>query len=193
MLHSEDPAAKRTSDDEAFIRLYRDTRSLAWDVAHRILRDADLTDDVVQEAYCQLLHALRAGKGPDDSARGYVFTSVRRLAYRQRIANEKIVLLADPIGDRPRSRSGDEHTGTRITAAWQSLPRRWRYMLWLVDVDGYTPAELAPALRITPSAVSSLVLRARRALRQAYLAPPDHRPDLRQRSAGDDSSDAYAE
>jgi DNA-directed RNA polymerase specialized sigma24 family protein len=56
-----------------------------------------------------------------------------------------------------------------VAAAWASLPSRWRHVLWLIEVDQYSPAELAPSMAISANAVSSLATRARRALRTAYV------------------------
>ena len=48
----------------------------------------------------------------------------------------------------------------------------WRLVLWLVDVERYSPSELGSRLSMTPNAVSSLAARARKALRDAYAATP---------------------
>ncbi len=136
------------------------------------MRDIHVADDLVQEAFYLVLKAVRSGHGPTDSFGGYVVSTVKRLAYRHSATQGRMVCIDDftawdnyvsatPVG------------GTQadlVNAAWASLPPRWRHILWLIDVDRYSPAELAPAMSMTANAVSSLATRARRALRSAYMA-----------------------
>jgi hypothetical protein len=56
-----------------------------------------------------------------------------------------------------------------IRAAYDSLPERWRTVLWQVEVERRKPQELAEALGLSPNGVSALAYRARAALREAYL------------------------
>lgn len=165
------------ADDEGFTRLYREVAPQARQIAYHILHDANAADDVVQEAFYAVLIAMRAGRGPCESVTGYISTVARRLAYRQRRENQLVVAAGDPVdGSEPSTESAFTSLAPRgvdasagAAAAWASLPPRWRYVLWLIEVDKYSPAELAPVMGMTPSAVSSLGTRARRALRTAYL------------------------
>ena len=54
-------------------------------------------------------------------------------------------------------------------AAFRQLPPRWRDVLWQTEVEGSTPAELAPRMGLTPNAVAVLAHRAREGLRSLYL------------------------
>jgi hypothetical protein len=49
------------------------------------------------------------------------------------------------------------------------LPARWRDVLWMTEIEGARPAEIAPQLGLTPNAVSVLAHRAREGLRRLYL------------------------
>jgi hypothetical protein len=64
-----------------------------------------------------------------------------------------------------------------VMKAFQSLPHRWMTVLWHAEVEREPPRRIAPILGIEPGAVSALLLRARKGLREAYLsayasAPP---------------------
>lgn len=162
----------RTGDDAAFASLYQRVAPVARRAAQRIVHDIHLADDLVQEAFYVILRAVRSGHGPTDSFAGYVMTTVKRLAYRYSAANNKMLLTDDDaMWERlltptaQRSMQDD-----MISAAWASLPPRWRQVLWLIEVDEYSPAELAPRMSMTANAVSSLATRARKALRTAYAA-----------------------
>ncbi len=54
-------------------------------------------------------------------------------------------------------------------AAFDLLPERWQAVLWHTEVEGRSPAEVAPLLGLTPNGVTALAYRAREGLRQAYL------------------------
>jgi hypothetical protein len=56
-----------------------------------------------------------------------------------------------------------------VGEALQSLPERWRTVLWLTEVEGMTPMEVSAVIGLRPNAVAALAYRAREGLRQAYL------------------------
>ncbi|WP_147375463.1 RNA polymerase sigma factor [Jiangella rhizosphaerae] len=165
-LHS--MAAVREETD-AFATLYRRLAPSTRDVALRIVANADDADEIVQQTFCAVLGAVRAGRGPRRNTDGYVYTVARNLAHDLCVDNRRVV----PAGDlAPDGRLGLEcsvEPTSHAAATLASLPRRWRAILWLIEVEGYSPAELAPAMALSPSAVSSLATRARRAFRKAYL------------------------
>jgi hypothetical protein len=53
--------------------------------------------------------------------------------------------------------------------AYARLPERWQAVLWHTEIEGQSPAEVAPLLGLTANGVSSLAYRAREGLREAYL------------------------
>ncbi|NEE03291.1 RNA polymerase sigma factor [Phytoactinopolyspora halotolerans] len=161
----------RSGDESAFVELYRNVAPIARRVAYRIVRDIHVADDLVQEAFYLVLKAVRSGHGPTDSFGGYVVSTVKRLAYRQSAVQGRTVCIDDfTAWDDQATAPTNEHQADLVNAAWASLPPRWRHVLWLIDVDRYSPSELAPAMSMTANAVSSLATRARRALRAAYMA-----------------------
>ncbi|NED97322.1 sigma-70 family RNA polymerase sigma factor [Phytoactinopolyspora alkaliphila] len=163
-------AGARNGDELAFTSLYRKVAPAARRTAQRIVQDAHAAEDLVQEAFYLVLRAFRTGHGPTDSFAAYVQSTVKRLAYRHFAKQGRTVVTdSDAVWERylapviPPTAQAD-----LVVAAWASLPARWRRILWLIEVDRYTPAELAPGMAMTPNAVSSLATRARRALCAAY-------------------------
>jgi hypothetical protein len=84
----------------------------------------------------------------------------------------------DPPGVEPIHDAGlfggtdpDARRTSGISAAYASLPREWRTVLWHRDVKGRTPHDIAELLELSPSAVSALLYRARSALRDACPQP----------------------
>jgi anti-sigma factor RsiW len=56
-----------------------------------------------------------------------------------------------------------------IASAFRTLPERWRSVLWLTEVEGMEPREVADVMRITPNNAAQLAVRARAALRTRFL------------------------
>ena len=164
------PEDTPTSPEDALTTLYRRFAARTREIVLRIVDDLDDADDVVQEAFCAVLVAVRAGKGPRDSAAGYLYTVAKRAALRQRAIRQVVIAVGTPI--RPPNDSGqawNAEVSPGVATALAVLPLRSQAVLWLIDVEGYTPTDLAPALGLNPNAVSSLATRARRSFRMAYL------------------------
>lgn len=140
----------------------------------RHLGQAEDSDDVVAEAFAQVLDLLRRGKGPDRAFRAYLFTTIRHESGRRAKARQRVRPTDDetqidtvvPFGDGQL----DQFEKTAVRAAYESLPDRWRTVLWHLDVEGRKPHELGPLMDLSANSVSALVYRARSGLREAYLA-----------------------
>ena len=121
--------------------------------------------------------ALRGGSGPADAFRAYLFTTVRRTAAVQRDRGRR----ADPTDDVAVLESGAVAVAAAeepalagfersvVARAFASLPERWQAVLWHCEIEGRTPAEVAPLLGLTANSTAALAYRAREGLRQAYL------------------------
>lgn len=144
--------------------------------AHRLARHLgmrDEADDVVSESFAQVLELMQRGKGPQTSFRAYLFTTIRNDAGRRAKARQKLV----PTDDDSKidtlvgfdGQKLDAFETAAIRAAYDSLPERWRTVLWQLEVEGRKPQELAAAFGLSPNGVSALAYRARSALREAYL------------------------
>ncbi|MGR0160597.1 sigma-70 family RNA polymerase sigma factor [Paenarthrobacter nitroguajacolicus] len=162
----------RQGDSEAFEVLYQRHFRVAQHVARAQTDNPSDADDVVAESFAAIFQLLMEGKGPKEFFRSYLLTVVRRTAHdRNRKARrmpaaddaalDSAVLDTDPVLD---------HLESSIMAkAFKSLPERWQAVLWHLDIEGLKPAAAAPLVGLTPNGVSSLAIRAREGLRQAYL------------------------
>ncbi|MCW2829742.1 MAG: hypothetical protein JWP31_434 [Aeromicrobium sp.] len=162
----------REGSTEAYAALY-DRYVYAARRLARHLGQREESDDVVSESFAQVLDLLQRGKGPDRAFRAYLFTTIRHESGRRAKANKRVMPTDDdakidtsvPFGDGEL----DNFEKTAIRAAYESLPERWRTVLWHLDVEGLKPNEIAPILGMKPNSVSALVYRARSGLRDAYL------------------------
>ncbi|AGW40777.1 hemagglutinin/hemolysin-like protein [Leifsonia xyli subsp. cynodontis DSM 46306] len=161
----------RSGDSTAFGELWRRHARAGRTVAHGFTSiDAD---DLVAEAYAKIFHALSRGHGPIGSFRAYLFTTVRNVAstWGRRTARETPIddtaSLADPAFDEDYALAELDRSLT--AQAFRSLPSRWQEVLWYCEVEAMKPADVAPLLGMSASAVAALAYRAREGLRQAWV------------------------
>ncbi len=163
----------REGSQDAYAELFN-RYSFAGRRLARHLGQGEDSDDVVSEAFAQVLDLIRRGKGPDRAFRAYLFTTIRHECGRRAKARKRVMPTDDeatidtavPFGGGQL----DAFETTAIRAAYESLPDRWRTVLWHLDVEGRKPQELGPLMDLSANSVSALVYRARSGLREAYLA-----------------------
>ncbi|GAA1725630.1 sigma-70 family RNA polymerase sigma factor [Aeromicrobium alkaliterrae] len=165
-------SAVRAGDTEAYGVLFERHRAAAERLARQLVSGLG-ADDLVSDAFLKVLGVLQRGGGPDEAFRAYLLTSVRRLhidgirsSKRERTTDDDAALdqpvdFVDPAAmEFERGAAGE---------AFRSLPERWQLVLWHIDVERQSPAEVAPLLGMAPNSVSALAYRAREGLRRAYL------------------------
>lgn len=165
-------ALTRSGQHEAFAVLYDRYRHASCRLA-RHLGQRDDAEDVVSESFARMLDLLDRGKGPEQAFRAYLFATVRHECGRRARLRDRV----RPCGDQElggldaTAAPAELDTFEReiIRSAYQSLPVRWRTVLWHLDVEGRTPHELGPMLEMSANSVSALAYRARAGLRDAYL------------------------
>lgn len=163
----------RDGDGEAFEALYRRHHRAATRAAHSYSSRSQLAEDAVQEAFLRILHATQEGGGPTTEFRAYLATTVRHViagwtrGERTIVSDDLEVLAGEDVreGSRPESRL----RWHLLTKAFKSLPTRWQEALWLGEVEGIAPAELAKRWNMSPNSAAALCYRARDGLRTAWL------------------------
>ncbi|MFL6077328.1 MAG: sigma-70 family RNA polymerase sigma factor, partial [Mycobacteriales bacterium] len=166
-------AATRGGDTAAFGQLWDRHVEAARRLGRQLTGNPADTDDLVSEAFTKVLTALEAGRGPDQAFRAYLLASVRNLRYDKARRDRKLELYADLSEHDPGVPFVDPAVAglerSLAARAFTSLPERWQLVLWHTEVEGETPAQVAPLLGLTPNGVAALAYRARERLRQAYL------------------------
>ena len=166
--------AVRVGDARAYEELYRRHVDAAMAVGRHLTGSKADAEDVVSEAFARVLSALQRGAGPEMAFRPYLLTSVRN-AFYDRMRKDKRLDVTDEVPEdmgrvlAATASSEDEEERRLAAAAFASLPERWQLVLWHTEVEGRSPAEVAPLLGLAPNAVAALAYRAREGLRQAYL------------------------
>ncbi|MBB5155129.1 sigma-70 family RNA polymerase sigma factor [Saccharopolyspora phatthalungensis] len=166
----------RNGSSAAYAQLYERHVGAAYNMARQVAKSSAEADDLVSEAFAKVLDTLRDGRGPNTAFRAYLLTALRNTAY-DRTRRERKVQLADDVAEVSGADVSVPFTDTAVAGlertlaaqAFARLPERWQTVLWHVEVEGQTPAEVAPLLGLSPNGVSALAYRAREGLRQAYL------------------------
>jgi RNA polymerase sigma factor (sigma-70 family) len=143
---------------------------------HRLTGDADLAEDVAQEAFVRLLR----NDVPAAEARPWLFTVATNLVRDSaRSTARRSRLLAGATAGGSDSPHPDDAVLRReqqaaVRAALERLPERDRRML-LMRAEGFAYREIAAVIDVAESSVGTLVARALRRLEAALAAPePAH-------------------
>ncbi|WP_436492131.1 sigma-70 family RNA polymerase sigma factor [Actinokineospora sp. HUAS TT18] len=169
----------RAGTVSAYGSLYERHVGAARNLARQLTRSPAEADDLVSEAFAKVLDTLRQGRGPDSAFRAYLLTALRHTAYDKTRRDKKVELSDDvsqvsgvnpdavsvPFSD--TAVAGLERS--LAARAFAMLPERWQAVLWHTEIEGQSPAQVAPILGLTANGVSALAYRAREGLRQAYL------------------------
>jgi RNA polymerase sigma factor (sigma-70 family) len=166
-------AAVRAGDTAAYGTLYERHSAATRQLAFALTRDPSDADDLVAETFTKVFATLRAGRGPLVAFRAYLHTTLRHVCYHRARRDRRLEFTDDLTrydeGQPFRDPVTDLLERTYAARAFQQLPPRWRDILWQTEVEGASPAEIAPLLGLTPNAVAVLAHRAREGLRRLYL------------------------
>ena len=163
----------RAGDTTAFGILYERHEQAARRLARSLVGSPAEVDDAVAETFARVLAVTKRGGGPTDAFRPYVLTALRRVCFDQIRSRRTQVPTDDQHLPDPGQPFIDPAVAglesSLIVRAFLSLPERWRAVLWHTEIEGASPAEVAPLLGLTRNGVAALKSRAREGLRQSYL------------------------
>ena len=177
--------AYRAGDVHAFEELHRRYVGSIYRLVRRKLGDALLAEDIAQETF---LKALRMLDRVDDSFNfgGWVHTVARNLCYdelRRRQRDQRVEENdddddADLLASLPStSRSFDpvlvqesNEVRRQVWTVAQRLPEKYRLVLTLRELQGLSYRRIAAILKMSESAVETLLYRARLRFKEEFVA-----------------------
>ena len=140
----------------------------AYNLAHWLVRNGDDADDVVQEAYLRAFQYSDRFRGGD--ARAWLLTIVRNTAYtwlRKTRAFEPVTQFDEQVTPtgvetlNPEQLLLQEADGRLVEQAMSQLPVRFREILILRELEGFSYEEIADVTGGPMGTVMSTLSRAR--------------------------------
>lgn len=164
-------------DESAFGQLYDRLAPILFQLAFRILQDAALSEDVVQDAFLQIWDKA----GQYDSQLGkplsWAATLTRHKAIDRLRAGERRRRFTEEAGQDQEARQEDslapdsptqlQETAQGVRVALGSLPAEQRVAIELAFFDGLTQSQIAERLQIPLGTVKARIRRGMLQLRDA--------------------------
>ena len=160
--------AQRTRTDRGFERLYRKHVGDVYRYALAVMRNEADAEDVTQTTFMNALRAFQRGERPEKPQNWLIAIAhnVCRQRFRQSARRPAEVAFDDDVGTHLVDPDDDTPTGEDIRRALGHLAFNQRAALVMRELEGRSYAEIAEILDLSPSAVETLIFRARRALRE---------------------------
>src|SRR5216117_2468615 len=159
--------AQRPRSDRAFERMYNRHVGDVYRYALAVMRNPADAEDVTQTTFLNAYRSyIEKGNRPEKPQNWLIAIAhnVCRQRFRQSARRPSEVAFEDDIADT----IGDDETptGEDIRRALSHLAFNQRAALVMRELEGRSYAEIAEILELSPSAVETLIFRARRALRE---------------------------
>jgi RNA polymerase sigma-70 factor (ECF subfamily) len=140
-------------------------------VACRVTNDAELSRDIVQDAYVAVLESAEKFKGAS-SLKTYLYRIVINRCIDARRRRTRWLSFLDAWRSepaRPHVEPGDRMDHQKIVRQlFDGIPDAFRIPLVLAEVDGMKYDEIALTLGVSMNTVRTRIFRCREKLRQAY-------------------------
>lgn len=162
----------KSSDEVAFRQVYANLFPVVMKVAYHITNNADIAEDISQEAFIKFFDSDKLFPSEDD-ARFWLIRVVKNLAINHIRKREKEAASMDrlrqaPMPDNPFRDGASElllkESQMAVRKAVSQLPEKYRTVIVLVEYADLSYADVAKVLKITESNVKVRVHRARREL-----------------------------
>jgi RNA polymerase sigma-70 factor, ECF subfamily len=154
-----------------FDSVFNDLYPSLYRYLHRLTGDADVAEDVAQEAFMRLLRQ----ELPEDEIRPWLFTVAMNLVRdraRKSERRQRLLTTAPSLVTRLPLPDEDMEQAERITAVravLERIPERDRQLL-LMREEGFKYDEIARVIGVAPASVGTLIARALKKFAAAFDA-----------------------
>jgi len=146
-------------------RLYEQYCDAMFTIAYRIVKDMDLANDVLQEAFIQVFRDIKQFKG-ESTIGAWIKTIVVRNAIKK-FKNERIFLPIEESTNGETVSWPEEMYSEDLEKAILSLPLGYRTIFLLIEVEGYKHREVAKILNISEGTSKSQLHYAKKQLQKS--------------------------
>jgi RNA polymerase sigma factor (sigma-70 family) len=156
-------ARAQAGDEAALEALYRAFETPVYNLARRMLRNAEDAEDVLQETFLEVVKSIRDYRGE-----GYLWGWIRRIAATKalmRIRREQL-RATEPLDIEPGKPGMHVGANLDLERAFEDLTDTSRSVVWLHDVEGYTHEEIAELMGKSVSFSKSQLARAHARMRR---------------------------
>jgi RNA polymerase sigma-70 factor (ECF subfamily) len=180
--------AARRGDVDAFNQLVLRHQTIAYNLAYRLVGEAHAAADATQEAFIAAYNGLAGYRG--GGFRAWVLRIVTNTAYdelrrrkrRPAVSLETVSPDADDLigddDDGPEAAAIRDALNRAIQNCLDALPRAYRLVAVLADVQGHDYREVASIANLSLGTVKSRLSRARERLRDCLRAAGELLPDI---------------
>jgi RNA polymerase sigma-70 factor (ECF subfamily) len=173
--------ALRRGEPEAFREVYELHRARLYAFLLRLTRDPQLASDLSQETWLRLAANARQ-LSPETEPGAWLFRVARNLFISQRrwaiVQEAGKVALRTVLGHSgPRSpleAMTSDRDQRKLERALAGLPLRYREVVLLVSIEGWSAQEVADMLDLQPATVRQRLARGRAALKKALADKDDN-------------------
>jgi RNA polymerase sigma factor (sigma-70 family) len=160
--------ARQQSPDRAFERLYKAHVQDVYRYALMVLRNPEDAEDVVQTTFLKAYRVFARGERPR-TARPWLITIAHntcRTRLRDAKRRPQEVAFEERLAESAEAEPRDGVEPKELLRALGALSFNQRSALVMRELEGRSYSEIAHVLEVSPSAVETLLFRARRAVRE---------------------------
>jgi RNA polymerase sigma-70 factor (ECF subfamily) len=145
-------------DEQQFLLFYSVTARPLKAYLVRMLRDAGLADDILQESYLRILKAKLPANMDGEHRKNYLFRIATNLLHQPDAFSRRLPLesLASPA---PHPEREDQRRD--VQKIFLELKPRERELLWLAYVERFSHAEIAGVVGAKSQSIRPMLARAR--------------------------------
>jgi RNA polymerase sigma factor (sigma-70 family) len=159
---------RQLGPERAFERLYKAHVQDVYRYALMVLRNREDAEDVVQTTFMKAYRAFARGERPR-SARPWLITIAHntcKTRVRDAMRRPREVAFEEGLAESVETQPRHDVEAKELLGALGALSFNQRSALVMRELEGRSYSEIASVLEVTPSAVETLLFRARRAVRE---------------------------